>query len=118
MQSQENSTKATTGQRTFVIVLDTDDEVMESLKRFVEREKLGRWQVQRHSALSVQPGLDILGLGTQVTTIQSTYPSSRLKWPPSSEISRPVLTVSHLFTSIVCWVVATAAPLPVTSLRR
>jgi uncharacterized protein len=29
------------GQRTFVIVLDTDDEVLESLKRFVEREKLG-----------------------------------------------------------------------------
>lgn len=27
-------------QRTFVIVLDTDDEVMTSLKRFVEREKL------------------------------------------------------------------------------
>jgi predicted DNA-binding protein with PD1-like motif len=28
------------GQRTFAIVLDTDDEVMTSLKRFVEREKL------------------------------------------------------------------------------
>lgn len=28
------------GQRTFAIVLDTDDEVMGSLKRFVEREKL------------------------------------------------------------------------------
>jgi predicted DNA-binding protein with PD1-like motif len=29
-----------TGQRTFVVVLDTDDEVMASLKRFVEQEKL------------------------------------------------------------------------------
>jgi predicted DNA-binding protein with PD1-like motif len=28
------------GQRTFVVVLDTEDEVMASLKRFVEREKL------------------------------------------------------------------------------
>jgi uncharacterized protein len=32
--------RADGGQRAFAIMLDTDDEVMGSLKRFVEREKL------------------------------------------------------------------------------
>jgi len=38
MQAKVMSQEA--GQRTFVVVLDTDDEVMASLKRFVGREKL------------------------------------------------------------------------------
>ena len=39
------------GQRTFVVVLDTDDEVMASLEHFVEREKLHSGQFTAIGAL-------------------------------------------------------------------
>lgn len=102
------------GQRTFAIVLDTDDEVMGSLKRFVEREKLSFGQFSAIGAFRSAR----LGYFDWERKEYSPIPvAEQVEVASLIGISRPAPMASRRFIFIVCWAVGMAVPLPVICWR-